>query len=326
MSASTEFPELILHVTWDEDLVQERYLKNDAYQTDEAAITRIVQAVLSYLDKRAGEGYTVIGAKQVELSISYVSAQTMAQINHETRGINKSTDVLSFPLDCSDVYENEICWNNDDPLCLGEIMIAPEVCHEQASGYQNTPSDEWTVLMVHSLLHLFGFDHLEPHEAKDMQEAEQTVLANLGLSHALTYEQDLMMGAKTAIKSDLHPYANKTRALSFICAFNGIKGTFIREQNIKIMFALGTVALILGIVLPLTTAELAIIAVLIGVVLCAELFNSALEATVDLVQPNYDELAKRAKDTSAGAVLILCIMSAVAGATIFISAVMRLIS
>ena len=113
-------------------------------------------------------------------------------------------------------------------------------------------------------------------------------------------------------------HGNKLGLLaSFKCAGSGIAFA-AKSRNFKIEIVFGLVALILCWVLPVSSAELLIVVVFIALVLGAECANTALEALVDIVSPNYSELAKHAKDCSAGAVLLLSIGSLVAACIIFI--------
>ena len=98
---------------------------------------------------------------------------------------------------------------------------------------------------------------------------------------------------------------------AFSCAWAGLAYTTRTQRNMKIHFAIGVVAVALGIVLRIDAPSWAAIAICIVVVLAAECFNTALESVVDLVSPGYAELAKHAKDCAAGAVLV-CALGAVA--------------
>lgn len=80
-----------------------------------------------------------------------------------------------------------------------------------------------------------------------------------------------------------------------------------------------------GIILKLSVTEWCICLVLFGMILALELVNTAIEAVVDLVTEEYRPLAKLAKDTAAGAVLIASIMAAGAGTLIFLPKVLRLV-
>ncbi|MEE8715768.1 MAG: diacylglycerol kinase family protein [Coriobacteriales bacterium] len=113
---------------------------------------------------------------------------------------------------------------------------------------------------------------------------------------------------------------------SFGYAFQGIRAAFKRERNIKVMLAIGVLAVVLGVVLRVDAVGWAVIVVCIGAVLCAELLNSGIEAVVDLVSPQYHPLAKLAKDYACAGVYLLCMCSAVAGCIIYIRAIVALLA
>lgn len=104
----------------------------------------------------------------------------------------------------------------------------------------------------------------------------------------------------------------------FKVAFSGMVYTFRTQRHMRIHLYV-TLFIILGaLVLNLRTREILVLLFMINFVLVAEMFNSAIEATVDLVSPNYHPLAKFAKDISAGAVLITTIMAVTVGVLIAI--------
>lgn len=107
---------------------------------------------------------------------------------------------------------------------------------------------------------------------------------------------------------------------SFGFAVQGFRFVLTTERNIKVMLAGAVAALIVGCIVSLTPLQWGLILLCCGVVLCAELFNTALETVIDLVSPEYHPLAGRAKDISAAAVWILCVFVSLIGLVIFISA------
>lgn len=110
---------------------------------------------------------------------------------------------------------------------------------------------------------------------------------------------------------------NKTRISSFICALKGIRGLAGTEINFKIELFFGGAALVLGMVCQLTRLEWAAVILCCMAVLALEAINTAVEKTVDLVTEEYKELARIAKDTAAGAVLIAAAGAACIGLLIF---------
>lgn len=105
---------------------------------------------------------------------------------------------------------------------------------------------------------------------------------------------------------------------SFRAAFEGIKATYIKEQNIKIHTVMAILVVIFGFLLKISYAEWLVCLVLIGLVLMAEFFNTAIEYVVDLASPNIHPLAKAAKDTASAGVLMMAILAAIVGVVIFV--------
>ena len=102
-----------------------------------------------------------------EITIRLVDAEEGRELNHEYRGKDYATNVLSFP------YEVE-------PVTLGDLVICPAVVAREAAE-QNKPLDaHYAHLTVHGMLHLQGWDHEEEDEAQEMEDEERTILAALG--------------------------------------------------------------------------------------------------------------------------------------------------
>lgn len=114
-------------------------------------------------------------AREVEISLSYVSEDEMHALNRQWRGIDRTTDVLSF--ECDSAFDEDI--PEDEPLELGDIILAPEVISAQAPSFGNTPADECRLMLVHGLLHLLGYDHIEDGEAEVMEAREDALLREL---------------------------------------------------------------------------------------------------------------------------------------------------
>ena len=103
---------------------------------------------------------------------------------------------------------------------------------------------------------------------------------------------------------------------AFACAFAGIRDAS-KGRNFRIECGIGVIAILLGFAFRVNQAEWLAIIICIGVVLGLECANTALEAVVDLASPGYHELARRAKDCAAGAVLIASIASFVVAIIVF---------
>jgi probable rRNA maturation factor len=103
----------------------------------------------------------------IELSLSFVEEDEMARLNAEYRGLPQATDVLSFPLDDP--------WHafSDTPVSLiGDIVINPGKARERALAEDVTLEEEFWILVIHGILHLIGFDHVEAADAAAMEKRE----------------------------------------------------------------------------------------------------------------------------------------------------------
>ena len=116
-----------------------------------------------------------------------------AQVNlvlTEFRGIERATDVLSFPMlpfetpaDYSVAEDDESCFDLDSgELLLGDIMISAERAAAQAEEYGHSVKREFCFLVAHSMLHLLGYDHMTPEEAADMEARQAKALEELGIT------------------------------------------------------------------------------------------------------------------------------------------------
>lgn len=116
----------------------------------------------------------------------------------------------------------------------------------------------------------------------------------------------------------------KTKKLlnSFKYAISGIFTSFFKERNMKIHFFIMVLVVIAGFIFKLSQIEWFICVLWFAIVISGELFNTAIETTVDIAMPHRNPKAKAAKDIAAGAVLILAIGSAITGLIIFIPKIM----
>ena len=110
---------------------------------------------------------------------------------------------------------------------------------------------------------------------------------------------------------------SKNRWHSFVCAVNGLVYTLRTQRNTWIELAATVVVIIAGVWLRIRPVEWALLALTVGLILALEAVNSAIEALVDLVSPEYHELARIAKDCAAGAMLFAVLGSLGVAASIF---------
>jgi diacylglycerol kinase len=114
-----------------------------------------------------------------------------------------------------------------------------------------------------------------------------------------------------------HPSFRK----SFLFAIQGFRTAVRTERNIKVMLAGGAFAIVLGLVVGLDAVSWAVVLLCCGVVISAELLNTAVETVVDLVSPEFHPLAGRAKDIAAAAVWVLSMLVAVVGIIVYANAI-----
>ena len=112
---------------------------------------------------------------------------------------------------------------------------------------------------------------------------------------------------------------------SFGYAFQGIFTCVRKERNMKIHCVAAVLVVIAGVILKISAIEWCICMELFGLVMALEHVNTAVEAVVDMVTEEYHPLAKVAKDTAAGAVLIAAIMAAIAGCIIFLPKIAQIL-
>jgi probable rRNA maturation factor len=102
------------------------------------------------------------------VTMRFVDAEESQHLNDTYRGKNKPTNVLSFP------YE-------DAPL-MGDIVFCPKVIYAEAKAQNKTVIAHMAHLVVHGMLHLMGYDHLNDRDAKEMESLETEIMADLGFA------------------------------------------------------------------------------------------------------------------------------------------------
>lgn len=107
------------------------------------------------------------------VSISVVGDERIHELNREWRGIDRPTDVIS--LECERPDDPDLA--PGEPCELGDIVLAPAYIARQAQGFGTTPADEFRLLLVHGMLHLLGYDHIEDAEAEVMEAREDELVA-----------------------------------------------------------------------------------------------------------------------------------------------------
>lgn len=126
---------------------------------------------------------------EAEVNILLVSQEEMREINCEHRGIDQATDVLSFPMiayenpgDFSQIEQEEDNFNPDTgEALLGDIILCADKIKEQAEQFGHSQKREYAFLILHSILHLFGYDHMTEQEAAVMEEKQRKILEQMGI-------------------------------------------------------------------------------------------------------------------------------------------------
>lgn len=129
---------------------------------------------------------------EVEVSVTLTDNQRIQEVNREYRDMDRPTDVLSFPMveyelagDFSRLSSQQDIFNPDTgSLMLGDIMISVDKVMEQADLYGHSPVRELAFLTAHSMLHLFGYDHMTEEERMDMESRQEILLQNKGYTRA----------------------------------------------------------------------------------------------------------------------------------------------
>ncbi len=122
-------------------------------------------------------------SNRLEVSVTITDEETIQAINAEYRGIDKVTDVLSFPQynDAEDVMDELQMLDPEISVLLGDVVICYKRACDQAVEYGNSEDREITYLFVHSMMHLLGYDHMEEEERRVMRAHEERVMDAIDL-------------------------------------------------------------------------------------------------------------------------------------------------
>lgn len=125
-----------------------------------------------------------------QLDVLLTDDEAMREINRSERGLDASTDVLSFPFisfpepgDFTELEEDPMNFDPDSgELLLGDMVISLEKVRSQAEAYGHSPRRELAFLTAHSLFHLLGYDHEDEAERIQMEEKQEGILRHLGIT------------------------------------------------------------------------------------------------------------------------------------------------
>ena len=127
---------------------------------------------------------------EAEVSLLLTTNEEIHRMNLEFRDVDRPTDVLSFPMidfavpgNFDGLEEREDCFDPETgELSLGDIVISKEKVLSQAEAYGHSVLREYAFLIVHSVLHLTGYDHMEPSERSVMEEQQRRIMEALNIS------------------------------------------------------------------------------------------------------------------------------------------------
>lgn len=169
---------------------------NNQERFDEKLISDIIELCNTVCEKiRDNDIIPFILSKNYDtqyVNLTFVNSDSIREMNKEYRKIDKVTDVLSFPMldmkngkfktkiEMSDFEYDE---NGQQVLCLGDIVICTEMCEKQASEFGHSIEREAAFLFAHSMLHLVGFDHIEPEDEKQMIFWQKKLMFDIGLAN-----------------------------------------------------------------------------------------------------------------------------------------------
>ncbi len=163
------------------------YVENETSAEFSFAVQEVINAVAQQVLEMENCPY------EVQINVLLTDNQVIREYNAQYRDIDRETDVLSFPnvdYESPSAFEglDENSADYFDPdsgeLILGDIILSVDKIREQAQSYGHSEKRELAFLVAHSMLHLCGYDHMEPDEAAVMEEKQEAALQALGITRA----------------------------------------------------------------------------------------------------------------------------------------------
>ncbi len=146
----------------------------EGHVVSEALLEKMTEAAEYAVES---ENLLNLDKQRCELSVTFVGLDEIHELNREYRGVDRPTDVLSFPQ--FEDLEEEIPEVGE--ICLGDVVICREKAEEQAEEFGHSFERELVYLFTHSVLHLLGYDHMEEDEKKVMRQREEEIMEHIGL-------------------------------------------------------------------------------------------------------------------------------------------------
>ena len=139
----------------------------------------------AFLERVWAKGLSVMGAEASDADLTFLGREKIRALNKETRGVDRVTDVLSFPT--IEKVSLPLCPSDHpfdvDPstgrVNIGSVVICRAKAREQAAEYGHSFERELSYLLIHGLLHLLSFDHIEENDRAAMRKEEEKILSAL---------------------------------------------------------------------------------------------------------------------------------------------------
>lgn len=137
-------------------------------------------------------GGTDIALSDIRPHISVVLStdEIVRKLNHDFRGKDQPTNVLSFPVEMEELFDTQ------EQAMIGDVILAYETVRREARKAGISVAQHTSHLVVHGVLHLMGYDHNEEREARAMEELEVEILSTLGIPNP--YGETILEGAATS--------------------------------------------------------------------------------------------------------------------------------
>ena len=144
-----------------------------------------IEELLKTMEKAAEKAVELEGlpSEACQLSVTFVGPEEIHELNRDYRGVDRVTDVLSFP----QFGPDELSWYIENPdeapdeLMIGDVVICKEKAEEQAAEFGHGLERELVYLFTHSVLHLLGYDHEDEEEKAVMRAREEEIMDWLGI-------------------------------------------------------------------------------------------------------------------------------------------------
>lgn len=167
-----------INIDLDEKIVE--FVSGKLDKTAEEIEEYIKNIVLSICEEKN------IKSEIVSISISSASKEKIRKINKEYRGIDRATDVLSFPIFEREEIENISKQDKEKMLKeieLGDIILCLDVVKEQSIEYNTGILRETLYMITHGVCHLVGYDHIDDDERHEMRSIEEKILSKIGVTN-----------------------------------------------------------------------------------------------------------------------------------------------